>query len=632
VNDRHIVLGTAGHIDHGKSALVQSLTGTDPDRLEEEKRRGITIDLGFADVEIAPGRVLSFVDVPGHERFVRHMVAGATGIDAVLLVVAADQGVQPQTREHLDICSLLGLRRGVVALTKCDLVDQELREVAALELRETLAGGFLAEAPLVPVSARTGEGLETLREELLGLFDGVAPRPASGVTRLPVDRSFVLHGFGTVVTGTLVAGTLSEGLEAEILPGGRRGRVRGLQVHHRPVRQAVAGQRTAVNLQGLDCEDVPRGSTVTVPGALSTTRRLWASVRLLPTAPEALRRGGPVRFHQGTCERAARIRVLGEGEDGLLRAEIYLDRDSVLIPGDRFILRRPAPVDTVGGGTVVDANPPRPKPGSALAFDPSSLEIENAVRLRLVRARASGKEPAALARELGTSLEDLLAHAEGLEASETLVQAAGRWIDGEVWRRVEEQTLRNLERFHAAEPVRTGLSREELRVRTERGLPREAWRLLLERLAAGGQLSLRGESVALAGHEVRLSAGEREMVDRIEAAYRGGGLEPPELERVVEPAELAGATKLVDLLLAQGRLVRIQDGKLFHAEALEELVARLLRRAGQSTRLSVPDFKELAGVTRKHAIPLLEYLDAQRVTRRLGNDREILLQPGEDVS
>jgi len=313
MSSRHLVLGTAGHIDHGKSALVKALTGTDPDRLVEEKRRGITIDLGFADMELGPEQVLSFVDVPGHERFVRHMVAGSAGIDAVLLVVAADQGVQPQTTEHLEICTLLGLRHGLIALTKCDLVDEELREVAALEVRELLEGSFLQDAPLIAVSARSGEGLESLRGALSDLLLGLSPRSPEGVARLPVDRSFVLRGFGTVVTGTLVSGILREGDEVEIMPGGKRGRIRGLQVHHRAVKEVPAGRRAAVNLQGLNCEEVPRGTTVSRPGALPLTSRIWARLQLLPDAPAALAKGGRVRFHQGTCERAARLTVSFSG-------------------------------------------------------------------------------------------------------------------------------------------------------------------------------------------------------------------------------------------------------------------------------------------------------------------------------
>jgi selenocysteine-specific elongation factor len=394
----------------------------------------------------------------------------------------------------------------------------------------------------------------------------------------------------------------------------------------------MAGQRTAVNLQGLDCEDVPRGSTVTVPGGLGTTRRLWARIRLLPGAPEGLRRGGSIRFHQATCERAARYRVLQAADEETLRAEVYLDRETVLVPGDRFILRRPAPVNTVGGGTVVDVNPPRPKQEGTRAFDAASLETENAIQLRLARASARGREPAELARELGLSPQQLRAGAEALEASESLVRAAGRWFDGETWRRIEETVLSRLKQFHAAEPLRTGLAREELRARTERTLPQEAWRRLLERLAAAGELTLQGDSAALARHEVRLSGFERELADRVEAAFLRAGLEPPEAETLVEPGDRERAAGLIDLLIARRRLVRIQDGKLFHAKALEDLLERLRRRAAESTRLSVSDFKALAGVTRKHAIPLLEYLDAQRVTRRAGNDREILLRAEKNGS
>ena len=367
---RHVVLGTAGHIDHGKSALVQALTGIDPDRLKEEKRRGITIELGFADLQLSADKVISFVDVPGHEKFVRHMVAGATGIEAVLLVVAADQGVQTQTREHLEICSLLGLERGIVALSKCDVVDEELCEVAALEVQELLGETFLADAPIIRVSSRTGAGLEALRGALADLCEIAPATPDAGLPRLPVDRSFVLRGFGAVVTGTLVSGTLRQGDDVLILPGGRRGRIRGLQVHHHKVDSAAAGRRTAVNLQGVDCDDVPRGATLVTPDTLATTRRIWARVELLPRAPRSLEKGGLVRFHQGTCDRGARLRVLSRGNDGVLNAEIYLGDETLLIPGDRFILRRPAPVDTVGGGTVVDIDPPPARRATGLARTP----------------------------------------------------------------------------------------------------------------------------------------------------------------------------------------------------------------------------------------------------------------------
>jgi len=625
MGSRHLVLGTAGHIDHGKSALVLALTGTDPDRWQEEKRRGITIDLGFADLTLDDERVLSFVDVPGHERFVRHMVAGATGIDAVIMVVAADQGVQPQTREHLEICRLLGIERGVVALTKSDLVDADLLEVVALEVRELLEGTFLEDAPIVSVSSRTGEGLDDVRGALAGLFDAVAPRSATGVPRLPIDRAFVMRGFGTVVTGTLVSGALATGDEVVVLPSQRRGRVRGLQVHHAAVERVHAGQRTAVNLQGLDCSDVPRGATLTGPGALWSTRRVWANVTLLDQAPQSLRRGGPVRFHQGTCERAARFRVLETGDDGTLRVELYLEEPAVLAPGDRFILRRPAPVDTVGGGTIVDARPPRPKEATETAFGEDALELDTALVLRLDRVGAAGRDLDGLAAELAVTQQQLEERLTDLRQQGTIVRAGARLFDGQTWQELQQAATEHLEQFHEREPLRTGISREELRARVAKTMPQDAWRQLLEQIAAAGGARLDADKVALARHEVVLGGSERELAERIDRAFLEGGLEPPELAEAVGKPPDASAKKIVDLLIARGSLVRIQDGKLFHAGALQALVAKLAAYATESRTIDVAGFKTLAGITRKNAIPLLEHFDAQRITRRVGNNREILV-------
>jgi selenocysteine-specific elongation factor len=627
MSSRHLVLGTAGHIDHGKSALVKALTGTDPDRLAEEKRRGITIDLGFADMELGPGQALSFVDVPGHERFVRHMVAGSTGIDAVLLVVAADQGIQPQTREHLNICTLLGLRRGLVALTKCDLVDDDLREVAALEVRELLAGSFLRDAPLIPVSARSGEGLESLRSALSDLLVELPLRSVLGVARLPVDRSFVLHGFGTVVTGTLVSGTLHEGDEVAIMPGGKRGRIRGLQVHHQEVKEVQAGRRAAVNIQGLDCAEVPRGATVTHPGMLPVSRRIWARLQLLPGAPAALRKGGRVRFHQGTCERAGRLRPLGHCDDDTLQAEIALDHDAVLVPGDRFIIRRPAPVDTVGGGLVMDVRPPSANAATRAMFSPESLETANAVMLRLARAARAGREPAGLALELGIKPERVALIAATLEESGKLISAGPLLLDAAVWAALKTAVCDAVGEFHSREPLRPGMSREDLRAGLARQLPQEAWRRLLEEMVVGGKLALSGELVALEGHAVLLSKAEQELAEFIEERFRLAGLEPPNAGKVIPATDKEKAAKIIELLIARGKLVRIRAGMLFHAEALDHLIARLREYSRSSETIDVAGFKELAGVTRKNAIPLLEHLDESRITRRQGNLRVILLSP-----
>ena len=620
---RHLVAGTAGHIDHGKSALVEALTGIHPDRLKEEQRRGITIDLGFADCDLAPEGVVSFVDVPGHERFVRRMVAGASGLDAVLLVVAADDGIKPQTREHLAICSLLGMRSGIVVLSKVDLVEPDLRDVVALEVRELVRGTFLERAPLVGVSARTGFGIEPLRGELRRLLREVPERPAEGVARLPIDRSFVQKGFGTVVTGTLVSGALAEGDEIEILPGGKRGRIRGLQVHRRKVGVARAGRRVAVNIQGLDCLDAPRGATLTAPGALLTTRRARVLVELLPGAPVPLRRGGPVRLHQGTCERAARLRFAAAPASGPLQADLVLVEDTILLPGDRFILRRPSPVDTVGGGVVVDAHPPSGRRARARTLESPSAG-EDAWIERIAQADAAGRPLAAIAAELGRSQGEVEAALAPLIADGRVVRAAGLLFAGEIWRQIREGTLNALAKWHEAEPLRSGTAREGLRSQLARAMPAEAFREMLNALAAEGRIRLSGDRLALAGHRVVLSPEDASRAHRIEEAFRRARLDPPPIEGVLRELGGVSGSRLKDWLLEEGKLVKIRDGRLFHGEALEDLRRKLRDYARTSSTIDIGAFKELAGATRKNAIPLLEQFDEERLTRREGNVRRIL--------
>jgi selenocysteine-specific elongation factor len=620
---RHLVAGTAGHIDHGKSSLVEALTGIHPDRLKEEQRRGITIDLGFADFELAPEGVVSLVDVPGHERFVRHMVAGVSGLDVVLLVVAADDGIKPQTREHLAICSLLGVQNGIVVLSKSDLVEPDLREVVALEVREFLRGTFLEGAPVLPVSSRTREGLDALRDELRRLLRERPERSAEGVPRLPIDRSFVQKGFGTVVTGTLVSGALSEGDEIEILPGGKRGRVRGLQVHKRKVKTVRAGRRVAVNIQGLECSDAPRGATLTAPSALLTTRRARVLVDLLPTAPAPLRRGGPVRLHQGTCERAGRLRVTAAPAEGPFQADLVLVEDTVLLPGDRFILRRPAPVDTIGGGVIVDAHPVRNR-HDRLRAARTSASLEDPWVERIGRAEAAGRPDSAIAAELGRSADEVEAALAPLIEDGRVVRAAGLLFAGAVWRKIREDTLAALRALHEAEPLRSGTAREGIRAQVARAMPPEAFRELLHALAAEGEVRLVGERLALSGHRVVLSPDDESRAQRIEDAFRRAGLDPPLVEDVLR--ELGGlrGPRLRDWLVEEGRLVRIRDGRLFHGEALEDLRRKLREFARTSSTIEIGTFKELAGATRKNAIPLLEQFDEERLTRREGNVRRIL--------
>jgi len=620
---RHLVVGTAGHIDHGKSALVEALTGVHPDRLKEEQRRGITIELGFADLDLSPEGIVSIVDVPGHERFVRHMAAGASGMDAVMLVVAADEGVKPQTREHLAIAALLGVSSGIIVLTKADLADAELRDVVALEVRELVAGTFLADAPIVTVSARSGEGLPALKEALRRLIASVPERGSQGVARLPIDRSFVLRGFGTVVTGTLVSGTLSEGQEIEVLPGGRRGRVRGLQVHKRQTTEVAAGRRVAVNLQGLDCDAAPRGATLADPGRLLVTRRARVRVELLPQASAKLKRFGTLRFHQGTCERAARLRAIRAQATGAMDAELVLDEDTVLLPGDRFILRRPAPLDTVGGGIVLDAHPARARATRASAA--SGATGEATWLDRIARPGVAGRAAGSIAAELGRSEDEARAAIDALVAEGRVVRAAGLIFDATVWNDVEGRLMSALEEFHTREPLRTGTTREALRAKVAKDMPGEAFREALLQMARRGQVQLQGERVASAGFRVVLSPSDATQKERLEQAFRSAGLDPPSPADFVRELPTPHGDRLLALLLEEGRLVKIRDGRLFHADALEDIRRKLREFGSTSSTIDVGTFKELAGVTRKNAIPLLEQFDDERLTRREGNARRILI-------
>jgi selenocysteine-specific elongation factor len=622
----HLVLGTAGHIDHGKSSLVKALTGVDPDRLQEEQDRGITIELGFADLELGEECHLSLVDVPGHERFVRHMVAGATGIDAVMLVVAVDEGIMPQTREHLNICNLLEVRHGLVALTKTDLVDPELLEVVEMEVREFLTGSCLEDAELVQVSSRTGDGLEQIRDELRRLFETVSPREDTGLTRLPVDRCFSMKGFGTVVTGTLVAGSLSEGQEVEILPGGKRSRIRGLQVHGKAVRTAAAGRRTAVNLQGLRTEDVPRGATLAKPGLLQTTDRVWAHLNLLETAPDSFRKGGEVRFHQGTAEHEGRVRVLDTRDDGGMNVEIVLGGPTVLLPGDRFILRRPMPVDTLGGGVILDNDPPRGKAAreERLALAGAAGRIEDPLLLRLGRQGLAGCETGSLSRALGLSRDELRARLDEGESAGTLARAGGRYFLTSLLARLEQDITASLAEFHKSNPLKRGMPREALRGLLCRAMPQEAWRERLSAMVEAETIGVVADLVALPGHRVELSSQQKKRIERMEQRFRDGGLAPPSVEEVLGSSPPGEEQELFELLVERGSLVRLGDGRPFHAAALEELGNRLRDYAKRSRTIDMAAFKELAAVTRKNAIPLLEYLDGERQTRRVGDVREII--------
>jgi selenocysteine-specific elongation factor len=646
---KSIVVGTAGHIDHGKSALVKALTGTDPDRLKEEKARGITIDLGFAHASIEPFD-MAFVDVPGHERFVKNMLAGVGGIDLVLLVIAADESVMPQTREHFAICRLLGIGAGVVALSKADLVDAETLELARLDARELLAGSTLADAPIVAVSSKTGAGLDALRDALAGVAETVPARAAAGPPRLPIDRVFSMRGFGTVVTGTLTSGAIRVDEELAILPQERRVKVRGLQVHGAARQDAEAGRRVAVNLGGVDVDHVSRGETLTRPGAYEVTRRFDAVIDLLPDA-RALRHGARVRFHQGTTELLGRValaapdRPASEDPDDVhhtrrgdrteLRpgqrgyARIRLEGPAVLTRGDRFILRQYSPAITIGGGRVLDPVPARSPIRSASAaarFDRLSRDAGEAALTFMEERRGAGLTIDALARRAGLTAQRTSHLLTELSAAGAIVIADGQVFSAAVARAFEERLVAAVTEHHRQNPLANGLPREEARERIF-GLASPAlFEHVVQRLTAAGALAGR-DRFALPGRGVSLTPEESRARDALDRLFRDAGLAPPDVGGAAAATGVAPAVadRMTKLLLRQKMLVKL-DALLFHAETLERLKKEVAALKGQpgGARVDVGAFKERYGISRKYAIPLLEWLDRERVTRRAGDGRVIL--------
>jgi selenocysteine-specific elongation factor len=636
---RQIVVGTAGHIDHGKSLLVKALTGIDPDRLKEEKERGITIDIGFASLVLDDGTRVGFVDVPGHERFVKNMLAGVGGIDLVLLVIAADESIKPQTREHFDICRLLRIPHGIIVLTKSDLVDPDILDLVRLEARDFVAGSFLEAAPLVAVSGKTGEGLPELKGVLRDLARRVPERPARGLMRLPVDRSFSIKGFGSVVTGTLIAGTLREGDEVAILPQGTLARVRGLEVFNQATSTALPGQRTAVNLQGVEAGAVERGNLLTAPGVLLPSRLLDVELEALRGADAAIKDLARVRFHHGTLEAMARVKLL-EGEPippgGRGFAQLRLETAVAALPGDRFIVRRYSPPITIGGGTILHNRSPklrRASPGTRARFaalaDPSP---EVRLRALLDEAGASGLDAQGLRSLTGWIAEESARLFESpVRAGEivALPAAVVRYIARGAWDDLARQVVATLEEFHRKEPLKEGFPREELRTRLFARLHPDVFKFLLADLSHTGSVREDRDRVALASHRIALSPKEAALMEQIETRFASSGTNPPDLDEVIAAlrADPAQAQRLYHLLLQRGRLVRIPDGKVFHGQALEDLKRRLWGQRARNPMIDISEFKELSGTSRKNAIPLLEHFDQTRVTRREGNRRLILPPP-----
>lgn len=622
---KHVIVGTAGHIDHGKTALVRALTGIDTDRLEEEKRRGISIELGFAHLDLGPALRLGFVDVPGHERFVKTMLAGAWGIDLVLLVVAADESIKPQTREHFEICRLLGIAHGLVAVTKADLVEPDLIELVQLEIEEFVRGSFLEGAPLIPVSAVTGQGLHELKQALTAVAAATPEKDATRHFRLPVDRSFSLRGHGTVVTGTLISGTVAREDEIEAHPLGRRLRVRGIQVHGEPVERARAGQRTALNITGAEPAEVPRGTVLTAPGLFRPVTQFDCRLELLASA-RPLKNRAPVHFHAGTAEIEGEVRLLEPTErlepGQSAWARIVLREPTLLLPGDRFIVRMFSPVVTIGGGVVVDIAPRRYRRSE-----------QPAARLEVLAHGATHDKLSLLVGEkrYGAALGEVVART-GLTAMEIegaapaagliVLSQAGPWlVPRSLLEQAADRLRQALAEHHRANPLKPGMPREEARSLVLPGSPPF---LLDAVLKHARDVAAEGEVLRLAGHSVRLRDEEQRALENIEAAFRSAGWTPPPVVDVLTKCGLDAARgrMLLELLLRSGTLVRVAGDLVFHSEALAQLRALVAARRGE--RFDVTQFKQWTGLSRKYAIPLLEYLDRERVTRREGDRRVVL--------
>jgi len=632
------VIGTAGHVDHGKSRLVEALTGIDPDRLKEEQEREMTIDLGFAWLTPPSGEPVGIVDVPGHRDFIENMLAGVGGIDAALFVVAADEGVMPQTREHLAILDLLGVRNGVVALTKMDLVeDEEWLELVQIDLAELLEDTALADAPMVPVSVRTGQGLQTLLEELDRLLENAPLRSDLGRPRLPIDRVFTIAGFGTVVTGTLIDGSLQVGQEVEVLPQGLKARVRGLQTHKEKIERAVPGSRVAINLAGVSTDEVQRGDMVTIPGWLKPTTLIDVHLRYLESIPRPLRHNAPLKFFSGSAEVMARVRLLDSeaippGGEGWV--QLRLAEPLALVRGDRFIVRQPSPAVTVGGGQVIDPHPGRrhrrfrsevmARLATLARGSPAEILLQSLETSQPCQLRALIERSGLAMEEAGRALLELLdsqqvlildSRMEKIPDTQYLVASNPYLISAGGWEKLSDQLTMALRGYHQQHPLRQGMPREELK--SQLGLSTKILNEVVSRAVSEGKLVDEEATLRLPAHVVKFSADQERQVQNLLAAFR----QDPYTTPSVADSEAMVGTEVLNALIQQGRLVQVSEDVLFLKETYEEMVKRIIEHIKDQDAITVAQVRDMFAASRKYALALMEYLDERRVTKRVGDGR-----------
>ena len=628
---KQVILGTAGHIDHGKTSLIKALSGIDTDRLKEEKERGITIELGFAHLELPGGQLLGIVDVPGHEKFVKNMVAGATGIDLVALIIAADEGVMPQTREHLEICQLLNIEHGLVVLTKIDMVDPDWLELVKEDVTEYLSNTFLAGAPMVEVSSVTGKGIDELVKVLDSLVKDVPERDVGYFFRLPVDRVFIMRGFGTVITGTTVSGKINTGDEITIYPQGLSTRIRGIQVHNREVEQVRAGLRTAINLQGVEKAQIQRGNVLAAKDTLRSTYMVDVSVELLRSAPRKLKNRAKVRFHTGTSEIIATVVLLDRDElnpgDSCF-AQIRLDQPTAVLPHDRFVLRSYSPVRAIGGGEIITALPKKRKRFSKETLTELKLLSTgdlNQVTEQLIRVgRFQGLEQRDLPFLTNASKKKLDEIVKGLLAQKVVMQfdkEKGTLLHKDFLIKAREEIMTILTSYHRDFPLKAGLSKEELRSRSSGSSNQKLFNYIVGQLINEGALVQEKEALRLKEHKVTLAQDQEEVRHQIEKIYEKGRLQPPYFRQIKDRFSGNTAKDVLEVMVKDGILVKVKEDLYFHKKAIEDLKKELVAFLKENGEISTPQFKDMTGASRKYTIPLIEHFDKSQLTVRVGDNR-----------
>ena len=630
---KQIILGTAGHIDHGKTTLIKTLTGVDLDRLKEEQARGITIQLGFTSLSLPSGQILGIVDVPGHEKFVRNMVAGVGGIDIVLFTIAADEGIMPQTREHLDICQLLKIKRGIIAVTKNDLVDEEWLQMVKDEIREFIQGSFLEKAPIIPLSSTTGEGISSLLATLDTIAQEVEERTSEGLFRLPVDRIFTMKGFGTVVTGTLIAGTIATGDSVEILPEKLEAKIRGIQVHNKQVEKASAGLRTAINLQGMDKDFLERGNVLVPLKTVTPTSRIDVMIEHLSSSSKPLKNRSRIRLHSGTSEVLAQLILLDQDElppGGNALAQFKLERPIVVLPRDRFVIRNYSPIFTIGGGEVLDANPHKHKRLASetlaqLNAIKGGSDKEN-IQLFVSDSGWAGLDLLQLVPKTGKSPSQLSRLINELIQEGTLIlidKETQRVIASQKHEELKSLLLKQMKDYHKKFPLKKGIPKEELKSKLPPLSDPRLFNYLLTDLFNSSLIAVEKEKLWLHEHTPLLKDSQKELQDTIEKIYHKGGLTPPSFkELVVQLSSDERETKsIIDLLTADSIVVKVKDNLWFHRDALETLKKNLIEFLKDNGEITTPQFKELTKASRKYTIPLMEYCDQSKITIRVGEKR-----------